>query len=495
MWEALSLVWGQLSPALFYYLFGLYILSTVTFIILENRTPQSSFAWMLLFFSFPVAGVLVYLLFGRDSKAFSRSDKLLRLTLGGDLRTLLSPLLSDQDKEIAHLIEQSQTPYERKLLRLVHQNANSALTVHNHAQILQNADQKYPCLIKDIKQARHCIHLEYYIWAADEFTEQIKSLLIDKARAGVEVRLLYDPIGSFSALNWRYIRAMRRGGIQMAPFSSSWRLHTISYRNHRKIAIIDGQVGYLGGLNVGQEHIDGGPGFTSWRDTHLRVVGEAATVLQAIFINDWYNATQKTLPENACYFPPLPPEVVNAHLPVQITLSGPDSQWRAIKQLYFAMILAAEKHVYIQSPFFILDNSVDEALQAAALAGIDVRIMIAPRGPGNQMPYWAGYTYIREMVKAGARVFLYQKGYFHPKTLNIDSKICSIGTANMDIRSFIINYEANAVIYDERLASQLACDFMRDLEDCTEFTLSDYEDRNILFRLRDSLARLLSPLL
>jgi cardiolipin synthase len=446
-------------------LIALYSFSAVIFLIMENRTPQSTFAWLFMFFLFPPGGLVIYLLFGRDWKAFSRANKLVRQELNDDLLRVLTPRLPRPDEAIARLEAKDQTVSHQKLLNLVRRNSNSAFTVHNHLEILQDAAEKYPRLIDDIKNAKESIHLEYYVWASDNFTETLKTLLIAKARAGVEVRLLYDPVGSFAQLRWKHINEVRAGGIKMYPFSPIYKLHTIGYRNHRKIAVIDGKIAYTGGLNIGQEHLDGGPGFTTWRDTHLRVTGEAATVLQ------------------------------EAYLPVQITTSGPDSQWQAIRQLYFFMIVAAEHHVYLQSPFFIVDPSVAEALKAAALAGVDVKIMLAPRGAGNQMPYWAANTYIKEMAEAGVRVFFYQNGYFHPKTLNIDSKICSIGSANMDIRSFSINYEANLIIYDEKMACQLEQDFLNDLALCTEFNLEAYENSNFFWRLRDSMARLFSPLL
>jgi cardiolipin synthase len=278
----------------------------------------------------------------------------------------------------------------------------------------------------------------------------------------------------------------------MYPYSPLYMLHTIGYRNHRKIAIIDGKIGYTGGLNISQEHLDGPHGFSSWRDTHLRLTGEIVRVLQASFVTIWYNTTGESLSSDD-YFPSV--EETNHYLPIQLINSGPDSQWEAVKQLYFFMIMTAEDHVYIQSPFFILDETISDALQAAALSGVDVKVMVAPRGPGNQLPYWAGRTFIREMAKAGVRIFFYQKGYFHAKTISIDGSVCTIGSINMDIRSFVINYEASAVIYNERTARQLEEDFMEDLAYCTEFSLEAYERRNVFFRLRDSLARLFSPLL
>ena len=472
-------------------IFALYSLSIVIFLITDNRRPSATFAWMLLFYVFPVGGVVIYFLFGRDWKAFSRENRLAKQTMGQDLTKNLLPLWSRQQLEIDKLKETGPLAY-RKILELVSSNSQAPLTTNNSVEILQNACQKYPRLIEDIEQAKHSIHLEYYIWASDKFTRMLREILIEKVKAGVEVRILYDPIGSFTELSPRYVWEMRRAGIKMYPYSPLYRLHTIGYRNHRKIAIIDGQIGYAGGLNISQEQIDGPSGFSGWRDTHVRLAGEAVRLLQSSFVTIWYNTTYEVLSDQA-YFPPI--HKTGRYLPVQILNSGPDSRWEAVKQLYFFMILAAEDHVYIQSPFFILDDSISEALKAAALAGIDVKVMVAPRGPGNQLPYWAGRTYIQEMAKAGVRVYFYQKGYFHPKTISIDGTICCIGSANMDIRSFSINYEANVVIYDPNTAEKLEHNFERDLEHCTEFGLEAYEDSNYFSRLRDSMARLFSPLL
>jgi len=328
---------------------------------------------------------------------------------------------------------------------------------------------------------------------SDEFTETLKEILLAKVREGVEVRILYDPLGSQN-ISRKYRKELRAGDIMIAPTSPPYQLHTISYRNHRKITVIDGVIAYTGGMNIGQEHIDGGEGFNFWRDTQVRVEGEASALLQAVFMVDWYNAVGENLFLPA-YFPSAAIESAKGDLPVQILTSGPDSRWAAIQQLYTNMIITAEDHVYVQSPYFILDSSIAEALRSAAMSGVDVQVMISARPSGNRWPDWAGNTYFGDVIDAGVRIFLYEKGYLHAKTISIDSKICSIGSANIDIRSFSINYELNAVIYDERVAKELEQDFQRDLADCTEFDQREYEKRKILVRFRDSIARLVSPLL
>jgi cardiolipin synthase len=469
-----------------------YAVVVSVFLLVENRRPQATLAWMLVLFFAPGIGLLVYLLFGRDRKAFSKQSKLLMQDLEANALPLLSPILSRQDAELARL--ESKRVSCKKVAMLVRRNSLSALTTRNRVEIQQDAAKFYPRLIEDMKAAQHSIHLQYFIWGVDSFTDNLKQILTEKAKSGVEIRLLYDPIGSQALVGRRYIREMLTAGIKMAPTSPFYHLHTISYRNHRKITVIDGAIGYTGGMNIGQEQLDGGEGFDSWRDTQVRLVGESAAILQAVFMVDWYNSVRENL-FFARYFPTDANESIEDHVPVQILTSGPDSQWAGIRQLYAFMIVSAQRHVYLQSPFFIPDATLAEALRTAALSGVDVQVMVSARPSGNRLPDWAGNTYIEEIVAAGVRVFLYEKGYLHAKTISIDSEICSIGSANIDIRSFSINYELNAVFYSERIAKELERDFERDLEYCSEFDPEAYRSRGTALRFRDSVARVLSPLL
>jgi cardiolipin synthase A/B len=483
--------------------FAAYALLTGIFILLENRRPQATLAWMLLFLVLPVVGLAIYALFGRDRKAFSRQRKLARQNLQETAAPLIEQLLARQDAEIGRL--ETRSPVCRRLMSLVRRNSHSALTTRNHVVIQQDAATFYPRLMEDLRQAQRTIYLQFYTWADDAFTRELQAILLERAANGVGVRLLYDPFGSSFRLTRRYRRELREGGVHVSPVSALYWLHKISYRNHRKIAVIDGQVGYTGGMNIGQEHIDGGPTFDRWRDTQVRIEGEGAAVLQVVFLVDWYNATGEDLfpPER---FPSVGSETLSGtmnapgshdtYVPVQILTSGPDSEWRAIRQLYFAMIMSAQNSVRLQTPFFILDATIAEALKAAALAGIAVEVMVSDRGEGlNQTPYWAANTYLAEVAAAGARVHMYGKGYLHAKTLSIDGEVCSIGSANLDIRSFSINYELNAVLYDPRLARELEGAFERDLADCYPFDAARYRRSSVVKRLRDSTARLLSPLL
>jgi cardiolipin synthase len=371
-------------------------------------------------------------------------------------------------------------------------SARSALTLGNELEILQDAKEKYPRLTADIRAASTSIHLLYYEWASDHFTEKLGALLAEKAGQGIPVRILYDPVGSFTMLSRAYVRQLRRSGVHMYPFSPLYQLHTLSYRNHRKIAVIDGRVGYSGGLNMTEKHLTGPDGFTGWRDTHARLSGEAVQVLQSVFATMWHNTTGEYLFDKAHF-----PEAPERHfgVPIQVVSAGPDSRWEAIRHSYLAMIGLAQNHVYLQSPFLILDTSLAETMKTAAMAGLDIRVMLAPRGAEFSPAYRAGMTYAADMARAGVKVLLYQGAYFHAKTICVDSTICSIGSANMDIRSFSINYETNLVVYDSGVTRELEADFTADLAHCVPFSFEEYQARGRATRFVDSTMRLCSPLL
>lgn len=469
---------------------GVYALSVAVFLILENRSPQSTFAWLLLLLLFPLGGLAIYMMFGRPRHAFSRERQLTKLMEGTALADRSARVIAQQPAKLAALAD-VRADYGR-LASLLWATAESPLTMGNHVEILQDAREKYPRLLADMREASQSIHLLYYEWASDAFTEDVGRLLAEKVKQGVDVRILYDPVGSFTMLSRRYVRTLLGEGVRMFPFAPLWQLHTLSYRNHRKIAVIDGRTGYSGGLNMTETHLTGPEGFTGWRDTHARITGEAVRILQNVFATMWNNTTGENLFNDALF-----PEVRDEGpaVPVQVVSAGPDSRWEAIRQSYLTMIALADHHVYLQSPFLILDTSVAESLKTAALSGLDVKVMIAPGGAEYSPAYRAGLTYAADMARAGVQVFLYQGAYFHAKTVCVDSDTCSIGSANMDIRSFSINYETNLVVYDETLTRELEADFEADLERCVRFSVDEYEARSRGSRFIDSTFRLCSPLL
>ena len=472
-------------------LFVIYVISVAVFIISENRSPQSTFAWLLLLVAVPLIGLIIYAFLGRGTHAFSKETKLAQQEMGNEFQDDLGEMVGRQQEYMDRIKEEKPASYHPRLLNLVKQNSASALTGYNDIEILQDATMKYPRLLEDIKAAQSSVHLNYYIWTEDKFTLQIKEALIERAKAGIECRCLFDQSGGM--MSKQYVQDLKDAGVDIHPYleyKSLGQLHTVNYRSHRKIAIIDGKIGYVGGLNLDVEQIEP-PAFDRWRDTHLRMVGEAAWALQASFVVSWLNTTGKKVAGKK-YFPTV--ETKN-FMPVQLIQSGPDSEWKAIRQLYFLMIMSAEKKLYMQSPFFIPDESILEALKAAALGGVDVQLMFTPRGSTYQIPYRAAHTYFQEVVEAGAKVHLYEAGYFHPKTLNVDNTVISIGTANMDIRSFSLNYEACAVVYDEEKAKELEAQFFEDLKHCSEWTLEQYKSYSATHRFIDSVYRLASPVL
>lgn len=479
-----------MASEVWWVLYGLYLAAATVFLVLENRSPQSTFAWLFLIVLAPGAGPVIYLLVGRGANAFSHRKALRRQLAGAGLTREISRLRGAQE-QAQHALSDSDIEIYRRLPRLLWASTEAPLTMGNDVHILQNASEKYPRLLEDLRRAQRSIHLEYYEWADDPLTREVLAILRDRVAAGVTVRALYDPVGSFSMLTRGYVRALRDAGVQVHPYSPIWRLHTISYRNHRKLVIVDGEIGYTGGLNLTDKHLTGPRGFTGWRDTHVRVTGDAVAMLQWTFALQWFNTTGELLVDVALYTHGR----TTGQAPVQVVNSGPDSQFTVIRQLYIAMISMARDHVYVQSPFCVLDDSVMQVLYAAAMSGVRVWVMIAPRGAEGQLAYRAGMTYARDLARAGVRVLLYQGAYFHCKTIAVDSVVCSIGSANMDIRSFTINYETNLVIYDRDTTRQIETAFLGDIRHCEPFNADAYMRLPGYKRLGDSVMRLFSPVL
>ncbi len=479
-----------MPPELSWALYVLYLSVAAVFLVLENRSPQSTLAWLFLMVLAPGVGLVVYFLFGRGSNAFSHR-KALRRKLGrtGLLEEMAE--VRDAQEDVRMQLSESDIEIYRRLPQLLWTSAEAPVTTHNVVDILQNAREKYPRLLEDLRGARRLIHMEYYEWADDVLTREVLEILRDRVKAGVTVRALYDPVGSFSMLTRGYVHDLRKAGVVVHPYSPIWRLHTISYRNHRKLVIIDSEIGYTGGLNLTAKHLTGPEGFTGWRDTHARVEGDVVAMLNWTFALQWFNTTGELLSDSALYLRGRKP----GDVPIQVVNSGPDSRYTVIRQQYIAMIAMARDHVYIQSPFCVLDESVLQVLCATAMSGVRVWVMIAPRGGEGPFAYRAGMTYAKDLAQAGVRVLLYQGAYFHPKTIAVDSVACSIGSANMDVRSFTINYETNLVIYDRDVTRQLESAFLADIRHCQPFSAEAYMRLPAYKRLGDSAMRLFSPLL
>jgi cardiolipin synthase len=482
-------------PTILWWIFVIYGIIVAVFMVLENQSPQITFAWIFLFLLLPILGVVIYFMFGRDYRAFSRKDKLMRQELLTSLAAAphTSEILACQDEVIEKLKKEGPPVYGR-VVEMMRRSTQSVLLPYNAVEILQNGVEKFPRLMADLRAAQHSIHMEYFEWGSDPLMDEVKAILLERAKAGVKVRVLYDPMGCFYMLKKKDVKELNAGGVQMLPWSPLLAVHTASYRSHRKIVVIDGKIGYIGGLNMAEVYLKGPqePKFAGWRDTHTRVTGQIVWALQASFAVQWYNTTKEQLTDLA-YYPPLTEQL--GYLPLMIVNSGPDAAWKAIRNLYFALINGATDHIYVQSPFFILDDGLAEAFATAARTGIKVWVMLAPDGPESGFAYRAGWTYAASMAEAGVKILHFQGDYFHAKTIMVDSAICSIGSANMDIRSFNINYESNLIVYDRKITLELEEDFLADIKKCTEFDLEAYKNSSVMGRAVDSIFRLASPVL
>jgi len=478
--------------SIFWQIFSLVFLVTAipvaVMIILEKRSPFKTIAWILVLILIPIIGLVFYLFFGqeyRKQKLFSRRG----------LKSLrrIRKLSTKQLREIEHTdFKLSSDVLEKKnIIRLLLNNSDSLLTTGNQCKILNNGTETFKAIFDAIKSAQHHIHLEYYIIDDDKIGNQLKDLLIAKSREGVEVRMIIDDVGCWD-LKEKFLDELRDNGIEIYPFMEVRfpRLTSrVNFRNHRKILIVDGKIGFTGGINVADRYIHGKPKIGPWRDTHLQITGDAVATMQVIFAADWYFVINENLAGEK-YFPPLTEE---NGTPVQISASGPDSDWENIEQAYFSAILNARKYVYITSPYLMPPLTIVSALKTAALSGVDVRIII-PEKSDAITPKWCSFSYVEPFLEAGIKIYFYQKGFIHSKTLMIDDVFSTIGTTNLDFRSLQTNFEINAFIYERKFTRLILKHFINDLRNSREIKLTDWAQRPWHFKLRESLAHIVSPM-
>ncbi|MFP7492660.1 cardiolipin synthase [Terribacillus saccharophilus] len=477
---------------IFAYLLGLLtiinILLALAIVFLERRDASVTWAWLLVLVFIPVAGFVIYLLFGRklSSKIFTWDTKS-RLGVKKQVQAQLRAIEDDT------LVYKQEAVKEYKDLAYMHlRNDDAILTQSNEVELFTDGQKKFHALLHDLSQATDHIHLLYYIVRSDKLGERLADVLIKKAQEGVKVRFLYDDMGS-RRIKKSYVRRLAAAGVEIEAFFPSFipKINMkLNHRNHRKLAIIDGKVGYIGGFNIGDEYLGYDKKFGYWRDTHLRITGEAVRTMQTRFILDWNQASRHDIEYEERYYVSEPVGNVG----VQIVSSGPDAEWEQIKHGYIKMILSAKKYVYIQTPYFIPDESLADALKVAVLSGVDVRIMI-PNKPDHPFVYWATYSNAGDLIKAGAKIYIYQNGFLHAKTIVVDGKIASVGTANIDVRSFRLNFEVNAFLYDQNTAGVLKEKFEEDILLSSELSHNLYKQRSNWIRFKESISRLISPIL
>ena len=467
------------------------MLFAIIIIFFERKEPRSVWAWLLLLYFIPFVGFLFYLLLGTDMhkrKMFRMKeveDKLNEEVRGQEYR-LRNRRPEEMDEEIDRY---------KALIMYNLESSGAVLTDDNDITIYTDGNAKFDALIEDMRQAEKYIHMEYYIIKNDVVFQRIIEVLKEKAAEGVEVRILFDSMGCRTVKN-RFWKELNSCGIQTAEFFPALlgRLQLrVNYRNHRKIVIIDDKVGYVGGFNVGKEYIGLDENFGHWRDTHLRIQGGAIAGLQLRFILDWNYAAEQNLFANGHYLEDVRP-VRQGSSKIQIISSGPDNTLKQIRDNYLQLIHKARYRISIQTPYFIPDESMMSALLIAIRSGVEVRIMI-PCKPDHPFVYWATYSYVGDMVMAGAKCYTYENGFLHSKGLVVDDEVFCYGTANMDIRSFSLNFEVNAVVYDADKAREMTALFDRDLEYCVQITREAYAGRSLKTRCKEQMCRLLSPLL
>lgn len=463
------------------------IAMAVIHVVMDNRQPAKTMAWALVIIFVPVVGLVFYLFFGINHRK----------------ERMVSQLSVDQltKRSMLGFVEQQNLRIPERHKQLVDLFVNQSFSLpfkDNQIDIMTDGYAFFPELLKDIAKAKHHIHLDMYIFEDDALGRLVADALIDRAREGVMVRVIYDDVGCWQVTH-RFFERMREEGIEVAaylPVRFPSFTSKVNYRNHRKLVIIDGETGYIGGMNIALRYVKG-TGDQPWRDTMLRVKGGAVYGLQRAFLIDWY-FVDRTLITNRDYYPPLstlhsPPSTNNCL--TQIVTSGPTNPYPEIMQGYVRMILAAHRYVYIETPYFLPNEPVLFAIKTAAKAGVDVRILCPLRSDARFVE-WASRSYLREAYEAGVKVYLYQAGFLHSKVMVCDDSITTTGSTNVDFRSFENNFEANAFIYDEGMAIRMRNVFLRDQENA--ILLSDLPQRihpSFKKRLWESLIRLMSPLL
>ncbi|MFC0878177.1 cardiolipin synthase [Saccharicrinis sp. FJH2] len=465
--------------------------SIAILIVLENRNPVKTMSWVLVLILLPYAGLILYIFFGqnyRRQKIISRkSIKQIEL-INGYYDVLKNKF------NIKKILLPTELEKHRRLISLLFRNNHTLFTDNNKIKLLNNGSEKFPELLNDIQKAKSFIHLEYYIFEDDNIGNTIIQALFEKIKEGVEVRLIVDDVGSWH-LKQKFFKKLRAGGIEVYPFLKvrfPFFTSKINYRNHRKIVVIDGKIGYTGGLNVADRYVKGAKKLGAWRDLHIKIEGDAVSSLQSIFILDWYFVSRERIKASK-YFPEIIPTRKN-NLRMQIAWSSPDSDWKTIEQAFFTAINGAEKYLYIESPYFLPTESILMGLKTAALSGTDVRLIV-PGKSDAAITEASSHSYLREIMEAGVRVYFYQDGFLHSKLLIADDSLTAVGSANMDFRSFEDNFEVTAFIYDPATAATARENFMSDLASSYEISLEEWKKRKRFRKFAESLARLFSPLL
>ncbi|HPM00781.1 MAG TPA: cardiolipin synthase [Candidatus Cloacimonadota bacterium] len=470
------------------WIFLFIIVSIILLVIRENTNPVKSLAWIQVLIFLPVIGFILYIVFGinyRKKKIFNKKSL-------KDAKTIDAFISSDLTDNIdAFDIVNDQSHNVKRLIRLMYNNSKAILCQHNEMEFYYSGADKLDALFNDIQKAKKTIHLEYFTIKDDQTGLTLQKILIQKLKEGVKVRIIYDAVGSWRTKKKYWKKIIQSGGecYSFSPAIFPLLSSKLNYRDHRKIAIIDGTTAYIGGVNIGNQYIGISSSFSFWRDTHLRIKGDSSHVIQQMFLLDWLFVSKKN-EFNKVNFPA---HQIQSVSPVQIVSSGPDSDWENIHQAYFEMICSARNYLYIQTPYMFLDESILMALKITGLAGVDVRIIL-PHKPDHIFINYGTKSYYYDLLDANVKLYEYTKGFIHAKVIIVDDEFCSVGSANLDIRSFSQNFEMNALLYDSSKVIKLKEQFFEDLENCVCINKESVNKKNKLRKFLESFARLFSPI-
>ena len=467
---------------LFLVVYSIIIIITMVRVLMDNRQPAKTMAWMLVLMFIPFLGIILYIFFGQNTR---KERKIWQQSLDQLTKRSMLEFVEQKDFNI---------PEEYRTISNLFMNQNLALPFkNNEVEIYTSGYDFFPSLLMEIGKAEHHIHIDTFIISDDPLGRIIADALIDKAKQGVEVRLIYDDVGSWRTPNSFFTR-MRNEGIEVyafMPVRFPAFTSRVNYRNHRKICVIDGEVGFIGGMNIARRYVQG-ISKQSWRDTHVKLTGAAVYGLQRAFLVDWYFVSKVLITERSYY-----PEIIigqNNSL-VQVVTSSPTSLWPEIEQGYVRILTNAKHYVYMETPYFLPTDPILFAMRVAALSGVDVRLMI-PYETDTKVVEWASRSYVIEASKAGVKILLYRKGFNHSKLLVSDDAMATIGSTNVDFRSFENDFEANAFFYDKKIALQVKEVFLADQKDSIDLDdVRRFIKKPFLQRLWESFVRLLSPLL
>lgn len=461
----------------------LFIIQIAAILIIEYRRPDKTVTWITILFMLPLIGFLPYYFVAK-----SYSCHPVRNNYDSSEQGLFKAELIRRTKEripgerLANLIQQ-----DTNLQAFLQNLPTAIISAFNVTTVFTDGEPAFEAMLESIAAARHHIHMEFYIVRDDDLGVRFERSLIRKAQEGVQVRLLYDGIGS-RRLGKAYLRRLELAGVEIGCFFpplTTFFDKRLNYRNHRKIVVVDGTTGFLGGLNVGNEYLGKNPKFGYWRDTHFRMEGDSVPWIQYTFLSDWHLVKGQALTDPVFY----PIQDIRGKELVQIVKSDPDE---TMLELMFSFIVSAKDRILMETPYFIPDPGILLAIKTAVKSGVDVRVII-PGVPDKRLVYNASLSYVQELLQAGVRFYCYQKGFLHAKVMIADNLACS-GSANMDMRSFCGQFELNAVFYDRSIVKRLAQDFYTDLGESEEILLAEFEKRPPIQKMKEAFARLLSPL-